>query len=70
VTLHTAGGVKLGDHCGAFQPRPFYDSMILSKKVFENFDKYCCNECPITKEVEMKDDMDSVIVPLVVWFGG
>ena len=25
VTLHTAGGLKLDDHCGPFQPRPFYD---------------------------------------------
>jgi len=30
VTLHIAGGLKLEDHCGPFQPRPFYDSMILS----------------------------------------
>ena len=22
-------GLKLDDHCGPFQPRPFYDSMIL-----------------------------------------
>jgi len=28
VTLHTAGKLKLADHCGPFQPRPFYDSMI------------------------------------------
>ena len=27
ATLHTAGGLKLNDHCGPFQPRPFYDSM-------------------------------------------
>ena len=26
ATLHIAGGLKL-DHCGPFQPRPFYDSM-------------------------------------------
>jgi len=26
VTLHIAGGLKLGDHCGPFQPRLFYDS--------------------------------------------
>jgi len=26
VTLHIAGGLKLDDHCGPFQPRPFYDS--------------------------------------------
>ena len=28
ATLHIAGGLKLNDHCGTFQPRPFYDSMI------------------------------------------
>ena len=27
ATLHIAGGLKLHDHCGPFQPRPFYDSM-------------------------------------------
>jgi len=26
VTLHIAGGLKLDDPCGPFQPRPFYDS--------------------------------------------
>ena len=25
VTLHRAGGLKLDDHCGPFQPRPFYE---------------------------------------------
>ena len=29
VTLHMAGELKLSDHCGPFQPRPFYGSMIL-----------------------------------------
>ena len=29
VTVHTAGGLKIDDHCGPFQPRPFYDSVIL-----------------------------------------
>ena len=29
VTLHIARGLKLDDHCGPFQPRPFYDSIIL-----------------------------------------
>ena len=29
VTLPIAGGLKLGDHCGPFQPRPFYDCMII-----------------------------------------
>ena len=28
VTLHIAGRLKLDGHCGPFQPRPFYDSMI------------------------------------------
>jgi len=28
-TLHIAGGLESDDHCGPFQPRPFYDSMIL-----------------------------------------
>ena len=28
ATLHIAGGLKLDDHCGPFQPRPFYDSVI------------------------------------------
>ena len=27
ATLHIAGGMKLDDHYGPFQPRPFYDSM-------------------------------------------
>ena len=27
-TLHIAVVLKLDDHCGPFQPRPFYDSMI------------------------------------------
>jgi len=29
VTLHTAAGLKLDEHCGPFQPRPFYDSKSL-----------------------------------------
>ena len=28
VTLHIAGGLELDDHCGPFQPRPFYDFTI------------------------------------------
>ena len=27
ATLHIAGGLKLDDHCGPFQPKLFYDSM-------------------------------------------
>jgi len=30
VTLHIAGGLKLDDHCGPFQPRPFYGSLIFN----------------------------------------
>jgi len=33
VTLHIAGGVKLDDLCGPFQPRPFYNFMIHAMKV-------------------------------------
>ena len=29
ATLPVARGLKLDDHCGPFQPRPFCDSMIL-----------------------------------------
>jgi len=39
ATLHTAGGFKLDDHCGPFQPRPFYDSMILRKLKNENMNE-------------------------------
>ena len=28
ATLHIAGGLEL-NHCGPFQPRPFYDSLML-----------------------------------------
>jgi len=31
ATLHTAEGLKLDHHCGPFQPRPFYDSVIAKK---------------------------------------
>ena len=30
TTLHIAGGLKLGDHYGPFQPRPFYNSMSIT----------------------------------------
>ena len=29
VPLHIAWGLKLDDHCRPFQPRPFYDSVLL-----------------------------------------
>jgi len=38
ATLHVAGGLKLSDHCGPFQPRPFYDSMI-----YLLCHTYCCH---------------------------
>jgi len=28
ATLHIAGGLELDDHCGSFQPRAFYNSLI------------------------------------------
>jgi len=28
VPLHIAGGWKLDDHCGPFQPRPLYDTFV------------------------------------------
>jgi len=28
ATLHITGGLKLQDHCGHFQPRPLYDSIV------------------------------------------
>ena len=31
VTVHIAGGLKRDDHCGPFQPRPFYDSMTIHR---------------------------------------
>jgi len=31
VPLHIAGGLKLDDHYGLFQPRPFHDSVILCR---------------------------------------
>ena len=31
TNLHMAGGLKLDDHCGPFQSRPFYDSLVLYK---------------------------------------
>ena len=33
ATLHIAEGLKLNDHCGPFQLRPFYDSMISKVKI-------------------------------------
>ena len=40
VTLHAAVGLKLDDHCGPFQPRPFYDSMILHQYTWQSQNKH------------------------------
>ena len=41
VTLHIAGGLKLDDRCGPFQPRPFYDSVISCPDIFSfHFSEY------------------------------
>ena len=32
-TLHIAVGLKLDDHCGPLQPKPFYDSMTTELRV-------------------------------------
>ena len=34
VTLHVAGGLKLDEHCGPFQPRPFCDSLITKESIW------------------------------------
>ena len=33
AALNIAGGLKPDDHCGPFQPRPFYDSMAFPRHV-------------------------------------
>jgi len=33
ATLHIAGGLKLNDHYGSFQPRQFYDAMKVSYQI-------------------------------------
>ena len=41
ATLHIAEGLKLNDHCGPFQPRPFYDSMKKIKKSSRSQCSHC-----------------------------
>jgi len=43
VTLHIAGGLKLNDHCGPFQRRPFYDSFSNSRT--SNQSRDCLHLC-------------------------
>jgi len=38
-TLHVAGGLELHDHCGPFQPRPFYDFTVFGERSV-SFSKY------------------------------
>ena len=45
ATLHIAGGLKLNDHCGPFQPKPFYDSMIKCSTNFKKCDYKQKGEC-------------------------
>ena len=47
ATLHTAGGLKLYDHCGPFQPRIFCDSMKFSEIefVFKKMFFFNCQRC-------------------------
>ena len=33
ATLHAAGRLKRDEHCGPFQPRPFYDAVILTEGI-------------------------------------
>ena len=33
ATLHIAGGLKLDDHYGPFQPRPLYDSIFMLESI-------------------------------------
>jgi len=41
VTLHIARGLKVHDHCGPFQPRPFHVSMIRRKCILYLFIYKC-----------------------------
>ena len=34
-----AGGLKLDGHCGPFQPRPFYDSILLRANMLSGISK-------------------------------
>ena len=37
-------GLKRDDHCGPFQPRPFYDSMISTAQAFAQNEKTHCTD--------------------------
>ena len=41
ATLHIAGGLKLDDYCGPFQPRAFYDAVIHWWPITNNAPIFC-----------------------------
>ena len=49
AALHIAVGLKLDEHCGPFQPRPFYDSMIKMVPPFTSGNLTCVllKLCPL-----------------------
>ena len=51
VTLHIAGGLEQDGHCGPFQPRPFYDSMIPGKSAWRL--GRICLACPEVAAMSM-----------------
>jgi len=53
VTLHTAGGLKLDDHCGPFQPRPFHDSMVLFLYMLHRKGREFTNSSPLVWKGEV-----------------
>ena len=59
ATLHIAGGLKLDDHCGPFQPRPFYGSIIYFPKeivfisVCVTFTVFVLNPCLVLSGQEL-----------------
>jgi len=66
-------GLELGDHCGPFQPRPFYDSMILWKKILKSMGdlqhQSCCfSACHREPENEKGVDSCPVITEIVYWW--
>jgi len=52
ATLHIAGGLKLDDHCGPFQPRPFCDSMILFCSIFDSQNSHLKRKVEIGKSLK------------------
>jgi len=57
-TLHIAGGLKLNDHYGPFQPRPFYDPVISPPAMRQDCNSSCawsvvyvCGYCSKVKEM-------------------